>query len=125
MKGLNDAYAEVETTTDVMSASGHRLIQLMIDKCLQHIEISRSCMLAGDIQKKCQTIAKALDIVEYLRICLNHNDERTKKLSALLDSLYAYLQKNLVQANVKNDIHYLDEAKKILGTVKEGWDGIG
>ncbi|VVC77092.1 Flagellar protein FliS [Aquicella siphonis] len=125
MKSSNDAYAEIETTTDVMTASSHRLIQLMIDKCLQHIELAKTHLLAGDIQKKCQSIAKALDIVEYLRICLNHNDERSKDLSSLLDALYAYLQKNLVQANIKNDIHCLDEAKKILGTLKEGWDGIG
>lgn len=124
MKNLGQAYSDIGIESDVMSASSHRLIQLMLDKCMQHIELSRTHILANDIPRKCQSIAKALDITEYLRLCLNHTDEKTKQLSAMLDSLYGYLQKNLVQANMKNDVQCLDEAKKVLSQVKEGWDGI-
>lgn len=125
MKGLSEIYNEVETSTDVMGASSHKLIQLMMDKCLQHIEVSKNYIMVKDDYQKNLSIAKALDIVEYLRLCLNHNDPKAEKLASMLDALYAYLQKNLVQANMNNDIAFLDEAKKILSTIKEGWDGIG
>jgi flagellar protein FliS len=125
MKKLDEAYSEIGIATDVMSASGHRLIQLMLDKCLQHIEIAKSHILSKDYIRKGQSISKALDIVEYLRVCLNHSDEKAKKLAEMLDALYAYLQKNLVNANIKNDIQLLDDSKKVLANIKEGWDGIG
>lgn len=124
MNRLNQAYSEMELSSDVLSASSYRLIQLMLDKCLHHIELSKSCILSNDIPRKCISISKALDIAEYLRICLNHDDERTKELSRLLDSLYIYLQQNIVQANIHNDVQCLDEAKKILGEIKTGWDAI-
>lgn len=124
MKNLGQAYNDVGIESDVMSASGHRLIQLMLDKCLQHIELSKMYILANDIPKKAQSLAKAQDITDYLRLCLNHEDERAKKLSGMLDALYVYLQQNLIQANIKNDVSSLDEAKKILSDIKEGWDGI-
>lgn len=124
MKTPGAIYSELGLETDVMSASSHRLIQLMLDKCLQNIELSKNYIITNDVPKKCQAISKSLDIVEYLRICLNHQDEKAQELATLLDSLYAYLQKNLVQANLKNDIQSLDEAKKVLLQIKEGWDGI-
>jgi|SRR5579883_702950 flagellar protein FliS len=125
MSNANDAYSEIEISTDVLTASSHRLIQLMFEKCAQHIELSKTYILVNDIPKKLHSISKAMDILEYLRMCLNHQDEKASELSSLLDSLYAYLQKNLVQANANNDIQCLDEAKKILTELKSGWDGIG
>jgi flagellar secretion chaperone FliS len=124
MKNLGQVYNNVGIESDVMSASGHRLIQLMLDKCMQHIELSKTYILSHDIPKKAQSLAKAQDITDYLRLCLNHEDEKARKLSELLEALYVYLQKNLVQANIKNDISSLNEAKKILSNIKEGWDGI-
>lgn len=124
MKNFGQAYSEIGIESDVMSASSHRLIQLLLDKCLQHIEVSKTYIMANDISSKSQSISKALAITEYLRLCLNHTDEEVKKLSELLDSLYSYMQKNLVQANMKNDVQCLEEAKKVIREVKEGWDGI-
>lgn len=124
MKNLGQAYSDIGIESDVMSASSHRLIQLMLDKCMQHIEVSKTHMLANDITRKRQTLSKAMDIVEYLRMCLNHNDEKAQQLSTLLNSLYTYLQKNLLQATMRNDVQSLEEAKKVLLQIKEGWDGI-
>ncbi len=124
MTNANQAYQEIEISTEVMTASGHRLIQLLLERCLQNIEFIKNYMNAKDMNGKSQTIMKTLDIVEYLRLCLNHTDAKTKELSALLDSLYAYLQNNLRQANMTNDIAHLESAKSVLLDIKAGWDGI-
>ena len=42
-----------------------------------------------------------------------------------VDSLYAYMSKRLVEANVQNDPEILNEVARLLITVKEGWDAIG
>ncbi len=66
---------------------------------------------------------KVIGIVGGLREGLdleNHADSL-----ADLDSLYAYMSKRLVEANVQNDPEILNEVARLLITVKEGWDAIG
>ena len=41
-----------------------------------------------------------------------------------LDSLYAFMQQRLSQANLRNDPALLDEVTDLLREVKAGWDGI-
>lgn len=124
MNRANQAYGEVELTTDIMTASNHKLIQMLIDKSMQHIEMARNFLINNEMPKKGEAITKALNIIEYLRICLNHDEPKAKELSALLDSLYAYLQLNLLEANLNNNIENLNQAKSVLANIKEGWDGI-
>lgn len=125
MSNSYQSYHDVGVSTEVMSASSHQLIQLMFDKCLSHIDLARNYMLSHDALKKRQSITKALDIVEYLRMCLNHKDEKSQELSSLLDSLYVYMQRNLLKANLSDDMVSLEEARKVLDNIKSGWDGIG
>lgn len=118
------AYSDIELSTDVMTASGHRLIQLLLDKCLQQIELARAFIVGKDIPKKAAAVGKALDILEYLRICLNQDDPKARDLSQLLDKIYLYAHTNLLQANMDNDLVHLDHAKMVLIDIKAGWDGI-
>jgi flagellar protein FliS len=91
---------------------------------LQHIYLSRNHILAQDYQSKRYNISKAADIVNYLRTCLNFEDKQAADLVTLLDSLYVFLEKSLLQATLKNETQYLDQAEKVLSIVKSGWDGI-
>jgi flagellar protein FliS len=125
MNNANQAYREIELSTEVMTASAHRLIQIMLDRCMQNIEAAKRYIQAKEIGSKSEVILKTLDILEYLRLCLNHQDEKTKKMSASLDSLYEYMQGNLRQANATNNPDYLEKAKAVFVDIKAGWDGIG
>lgn len=120
----NRAYNEIGLTTDIMTASSHRLIQLMLDKCLQHIESAKTFINNNMSVQRNDAITKSLEIIKYLRVCLNHTDGTAKEMSRLLDSLYGHLLRQLIQANAKNDIECLDHAKQILNNIKSGWDGI-
>lgn len=122
-KSLTD-YNDIQVETDVMSASNYRLIQLLMEKCLQHIAAAKIHMDSNDLMQKHTAIKKSLDILDYLRICLNFKEPKAHEISSQLDALYAYLEKNLVQANIDNNVTYLDEATQLLSTIKEGWDGI-
>ena len=124
MNNMLKSYSDIELDTEVLTASNHRLIQMLLNKCLQHIEQCKSAILSKDTLRKAQSISKSLDIIEYLRVCLNHQDPRTENLSKLLDSLYAYLQRQIAEANQRNDLQSLDLAAKILLDIKSGWDGI-
>ncbi|MHB1221447.1 MAG: flagellar export chaperone FliS [Gammaproteobacteria bacterium] len=122
---MHSAYKEIDITTDVMTASAHRLIQLLLNRCLEHMQTTKKQIEANLLREKCASISKATDILEYLRLCLNMEDAKAKTISVTLDQLYTYIEKLLLLANLQNDTTHIDEAMKLLRNIKEGWDGAG
>lgn len=117
-------YSDIEVSSEVIAATPHRQIQLLINKCMSQIQQSKQFIFNKNIQKKHKSISNALDIINYLRGCLNFSDPSVKPLSDSLDSLYAFLEMSLLKASLNNDVTYLDQAEVVLNNVKEGWDGI-
>lgn len=116
-------YNEIELD-EVMSASSHRLIQMLYDRCLYHMRMAQLALNEKRFDKKRHAISKASDIVVYLRSCLNFEAQDAKDLSRLLDSIYASIEKRLLLTTIKNDPLYLDDAINALQAIKEGWDAI-
>lgn len=117
-------YNQIELESEVMSASRHRLVQLLLNKCLQQINLAKDHMSAKEVSGKNHCISRANEIVGYLRTTLNFEHEEARKLSELLDSLYARVEKNFFFATLENDEKYLNQAYVIMKSVKDGWDGI-
>ena len=93
MNNSVEAYSDIAVTTEVMSATPHRQIQMLYEKCLQHLAAAKTHVLNADTVKKSQSISKANDIVHYLRTCLNFKYEEARDLSNLLDSIYIFIEK--------------------------------
>ena len=119
-----EVYQDIELTTEVMNASEHRLIQMLMVKCLQKIRLAKTYITKENLKQKHKAINHAADIIAYLRTCLNFEDPTAIEMSKLLDSIYEYLAKSLLAATLKNDVQYLELAEKALANIKLGWDGI-
>lgn len=119
------SYEEIGVTTDVLTASPHKLIELLLDKCFLQIQLSKKYLNENNIKQKCQCISKAIDIVSYLRLSLNFDDPQAKKLSEELDKIYSYIDNTLLKANLHNSVEKLDEAEKLLETIRSAWKQIG
>lgn len=117
-------YEEIELNTEIMTASSHKLIQLLINKCMQEINTAQIHIENKDITKKLKSISKAMDIIGYLRMCLKFDDKNAHELALQLDAIYDYMERTLLQANIDNDVKLLNDAKRALVNIKEGWDGI-
>ncbi len=124
MKSSSQLYSEVEISSEVLGASAHRRVQMLIDKCFQAVKDAKNAIANSDIQKKQQAITNASEIVSYLRVCLNFQDKRAEALANQLDALYEMMQKNFLQATLYNDEKYLEQTQIMLQNIKEGWDGI-
>lgn len=124
MINSSEVYQDIGLSTDVMSASSHRLIQLLMDKCLYHIRNAKIFITQENISKKHFAISKAKDIVSYLRACLNVENADTQELTKLLDVVYAFIEKSLLNATLHNEVTYLEQSDQVLSTVKSGWDGM-
>jgi flagellar secretion chaperone FliS len=115
-------YQQVNTGAAVESASPHRLVQMLMEGCLQRLAEARGAMKRADSAAKGVAIGKAVTILGGLQDSLNK--EVAGALPQQLDALYEYMQKRLLEANLKNNEALLDEVAGLMRTVKEGWDGI-
>lgn len=115
-------YQQIKTTGSVEDASPHRLIQMLMQGCLQRLAEAKGAMRRKDILAKGTAIGKAIDIVAGLQGSLNM--QVGSELPLQLEALYDYMQRRLLEANLKNDEVALDEVADLMRKIKEGWDGI-
>ncbi|MCK0744848.1 flagellar export chaperone FliS [Chromohalobacter nigrandesensis] len=119
MRGAQ-AYARVGVESGVMSASPHQLIVMLFDGAQASIRAAKMHMEDGNISAKGQAITKALNIVNNgLAAALDH--ERGGELSERLGSLYDYIARLLLRANLRNDQAALDEAARLLENIGSAW----
>ncbi|WP_213909148.1 flagellar export chaperone FliS [Stutzerimonas nitrititolerans] len=115
-------YQSVNTNAQLVDATPHRLIQMLMEGGLTRLAQAKGAMERNDIALKGTLIGKTIDIVGGLRQGLNL--EAGGEVAANLDSLYIYMTTRLVEANRKNDPTILDEVAGLLREIKSGWDGI-
>lgn len=115
-------YSNVQVQSSVEDASPHRLIQMLFEGALQRIAQAKGAMMQKQVARKCELIGKAVAIVGGLQGSLN--DSEGGRLAANLDSLYDYVIRRLVQANLENKTEYLDECGRLIAEIKTAWDAI-
>ncbi len=122
MNNALNQYAKVGTNTSVEAASPHRLIQMLMEGALEKIATAKGHMQRGEIEPKGRYISWAISIINGLAASLDM--EKGGDLAERLSTLYQYMNDQLFQANLKNDVEKLDEVANLMREVKAGWDGI-
>lgn len=117
-------YEEIGLSTDVMTASPHKLIDLLLEKAISEINSGINAIETSDTATKLVSISKAIDVVSYLRVCLKAEDEETLKLAERLAVVYDRAEQDLIKGNLNNDIGLIKEAKVLLETIHESWSQI-
>lgn len=115
-------YQTVSTQAQAAGADPHRLIQMLMEGGLTRLAQARGAMERQQIAEKGELISKAIGIVNGLRQSLDI--EQGGEIAVNLDSLYDYMVRRLMEANLKNDSAILEEVSGLLREVKEGWDAI-
>ncbi|WP_040262312.1 flagellar export chaperone FliS [Pseudomonas massiliensis] len=124
MKALRQ-YQKVNSHAQASEASPHRLVQMLMQGCLDRLAQAKGAMARDQVAEKGVMLGKAIEIIGGLREGLDPEKTDDKKGIARLDQLYAYMMKQLIQANRKNDPNIVDEVARLMITVKAGWDAIG
>ncbi|MGQ7818040.1 flagellar export chaperone FliS [Metapseudomonas furukawaii] len=115
-------YQSVNTNAQIMDASPHRLIQMLMEGGLTRLAQARGAIERGQLAQKGELIGKAIAIIGGLRNSLDF--EQGGEIASNLDALYDYMVSRLVEANLKSDAALVDEVSGLLRNVKTGWDGI-
>ena len=117
-----DEYKKMGIGSEVLTADPHRIIQLLIQGGLDHMSSAKGCMERKDYAQKGTHLMKAMDIINGLRSCLNHDEGGS--IAGDLEALYDYMVSRLTEANIENDVAMIDEVSALLTEIKTGWDGI-
>lgn len=115
-------YKRINTESALEGASPHRLIQMLLNGALERLSQARGAMARNDMAQKGAMLGKAVSIIGGLQDSLDTNAD--EQLASNLDALYDYMQRRLLEANLRNDTDLLDEVSGLLVTVKDGWDAI-
>lgn len=115
-------YKRINTETALEGASPHQLIQMLLNGALDRLSQARGAIQRKETAQKGMLIGKAVSILGGLQDSLDSSAD--EQITANLDNLYDYMQRRLMEANLKNDITILEEVSGLLLTIKDGWDAI-
>lgn len=117
------AYAKIGIETGVIAANPHKLIVMLFEGAIASLSNALKHIEAGNIAAKGQSISKAIAIIDNgLRASLDKTVGGEIALS--LDSLYEYMSRQLIVANLKNDVNLINEISILLKDLKSTWDAI-
>ena len=119
-----DTYAQVGVETGVASADPHRLILMLFDGALAAIATARLAMSRSEVAAKTQAVTKAIAIIDGgLKASLDV--AAGGELAMRLSELYDYMLKQLLVANLRNEVTTLDEVTRLLNELRGAWAQIG
>lgn len=111
-----DAYLE----SQVLTADPMELVRLLYRAARDATRSASAHLAAGRIAERSRQISKAHAILSQLSVSLDH--ARGGALSRSLAELYDYMQRRLLEANLRQKAEPLAEVESLLTTLLEGWD---
>ena len=113
------AYTAGNLAADLATADPHRVIQLMMQGCLERLAQAKGAIERQDMEAKSVAISKAQGLLHGLQDAL---DMSQGAMSEDLYGLYAYMDERIWDASLARDIAPLDEVMELMLTIKSGWD---
>jgi flagellar protein FliS len=105
--------------TEIESRSPLELVVMLYDGALRFTADARDAMLRRDIRGRQQNLSRALAIVSELQSTLNM--DTGGEVAEHLDNLYGFVRDRLLEASATQALAPLDEARRVLATLREGW----
>lgn len=117
------AYSFIDNVALVEQATPHQLVTLLMRSANQRLAQALQSVEQNDISAKSEHLSKALDIFNYLSVCVEPQ-QGGEDLSENLLNLYAYMKNRILHANLHHDAAPLIEIKSLLMELETGWQAI-
>ncbi len=114
MQGYKN-YKEVEIET----ASGMKLVVMLYAGAVKYLNIAKEGIQNRKLDLANNNIIKAQDIISELMTSLNFE---AGEIANNLYSLYIYMNRRLLEANMQKNVEIIDEVIKLLATLKDAWE---
>lgn len=113
---LTNGYAQYNKSK-VMTASPAELTMMLYEGAIRFCNIAINGIEQKNIEKSHNNIIKAENIIDYLQATL----DMKYPVAGHFNDIYNYLQRRLVQANLKKDAEILEEVCDHLRSVRDTW----
>ncbi|WP_306009928.1 flagellar export chaperone FliS [Bacillus sp. MMSF_3328] len=101
----------------VTTASPGELTLMLYNGCLKFITQAKKAIADENIEAKNTNIQKAQNIIRELMVTLNMDLEVSQNMM----SLYDYMNRQLIEANLKSDTAILDEVVGLVTEFRDTW----
>jgi len=115
-------YKQVELESAIFDVSPHQLIERLFQGANDNLMFSEEAIRLNQIDKRSLYINKVIAILDCLKGSLDH--AHAPDMTRNLDALYDYMTWALIEANLNNDQHKIDEVKTILAELSYAWSQI-
>lgn len=120
--GFN-SYQQVDLDAQAASANPHQLVLMLIDGLLNELTRIKGHIDAKRLAEKGAGINKCMNILIGLDSALDLTNGG--EIAANLHDLYEFSQIELYQASVNNDNERINNVERVMGNIREGWEGFG
>lgn len=112
-----NAYLQQYNNSKILTASPAELTLMLYEGAIKFCNIAITGIEQKDIQKAHNNIVKTERIIDHFRVTLDPK----YPVSEDFDRIYTYLERRLVEANVKKDKEILEEVCMHLRSMRDTW----
>ncbi|WP_352418314.1 flagellar export chaperone FliS [Proteiniborus sp.] len=112
----NNMYQQYQQNS-IMTASPEELTLMLYNGAIKFINLGKLHIENKEIEKANNAIKRAQDIIMELNNTLDMNYE----ISNNLRSIYTFILEKLIDANIKKDVKFLDEALPLIEEIRDTW----
>ncbi|MFJ7683299.1 flagellar export chaperone FliS [Peribacillus butanolivorans] len=113
---INNPYQSYQQNS-VNTASPGELTLMLYNGCLKFITLGKKAIAEKNFQEKNTNLIKAQKIIQELMVTLKIDLAISKELM----SLYDYLNRRLIEANIKSDLDILEEVEGFVIEFRDTW----
>ena len=103
--------------TSVTTATPGELTLMLYNGCIKFIHQGKLAIEENNVEAKNTNLQKAQRIIQELMVTLNMDVPISKELLPLYD----YMNRRLIEANIKSDIQILDEVEELVAGFRDTW----
>ncbi|MED3660914.1 flagellar export chaperone FliS [Ureibacillus sp. FSL K6-8385] len=112
----NTAYNAYKQNS-INTASPGELTLMLYNGCIKFLNVAKKAIDEKDYEEKNKNLQKAQNIITELMVTLNMDYEISKQMY----SLYEYMNRRLIEANMKNDAGIVDEVIGLVTEFRDTW----
>ncbi|MBE2922724.1 flagellar export chaperone FliS [Anoxybacillus flavithermus] len=112
----NNPYQSYQTNA-MQTASPGELTLMLYNGCLKFIAQAKKAIEEKDIEARNTNLLKAQKIIQELMVTLNMEYEVAKSMM----TMYDYIYRRLVEANIKSDMSILEEVEGYVKEFRDTW----